>query len=346
MIAQLDALYIRSRPKKAIVRLISYLAFEGRPLTTRGRWINPLVFANMRRLAGKPQKHAVTAPIFVIGTGRSGTTVCGITLSMHRDIGFLNEPKALWHTVIPDEDIVGNYTDQPGRYQLSASDASDGVSETVHRLYSGYRGLTGCKRILDKYPEMVFRIPFLRQLFPDAKFILLVRNPDATAGSIKAWSTRHGSRVDGRKSDWWGRDDRKWRCLVDEVAASDPEFSGKTGELRELGNERDRAGLEWLLSMRAGLQAEASPKKDVIRVRYEDFVDDPGQTLSRLFEFCDLDFDDICVAYAGSKLGQPHEYPSEPFHGLIDKSIRSMCKQLGYDAAPDSAIDHGGTAGD
>ena len=34
MVAQLDSLYIKTRPTKVVSRLISYGLFEGRPLTT------------------------------------------------------------------------------------------------------------------------------------------------------------------------------------------------------------------------------------------------------------------------------------------------------------------------
>ncbi len=101
MPAQLDSLYIRTRPTKAVSRLISYALFEGRPLTTRGRWINPLVFALSGTLKTLPQIKKVKKPIFIIGMGRSGTTILGVVMSMHRDVGFLNEPKALWHSIYP-----------------------------------------------------------------------------------------------------------------------------------------------------------------------------------------------------------------------------------------------------
>ena len=90
MIAQLESLYIRSRPWKLWSRLISYGLFEGRPLTTRGQWINPLVFAHFAVEKHLPRLRRVEKPVFILGTGRSGTTILGIVLSMHREVGFLN----------------------------------------------------------------------------------------------------------------------------------------------------------------------------------------------------------------------------------------------------------------
>ena len=48
MIAQLNSHYIKTRPTKALTRLVSYAFFEGRPATTKGRWINPLVFSFLK----------------------------------------------------------------------------------------------------------------------------------------------------------------------------------------------------------------------------------------------------------------------------------------------------------
>ena len=118
MVAQIDRHYWAASPAKALVRLLTYGLFEGRPLTTRGRWINPLVFGIGRALKRRPARRAVKAPIYILGQGRSGTTVLGVTLSLHRQIGFLNEPKALWHNAYPNEDLIGNYTDKPARYIL------------------------------------------------------------------------------------------------------------------------------------------------------------------------------------------------------------------------------------
>jgi len=102
MLAQIDKEYISMRPWKLFSRLVSYALFEGRPLTTRGRWINPLIFSLFKIEKKLPQIKKVERPIFILGTGRSGTTVLGIVFSMHNQVGFLNEPKALWHEIFRD----------------------------------------------------------------------------------------------------------------------------------------------------------------------------------------------------------------------------------------------------
>ena len=99
MVAQIDSVYWKTNLNRVPVRLLSYALFEGRPVTTRGQWINPLVFGHFKIVKWMPQLQRVKSPIYIIGTGRSGTTILGVILSIHRQVGFLNEPKALWHAI-------------------------------------------------------------------------------------------------------------------------------------------------------------------------------------------------------------------------------------------------------
>ena len=70
MVAQIDGSYIRARPWKLYSRLISYALFEGRPLTTKGRWLNPLLFALFAIEKKLPAMRKVCEPTFILGTGR------------------------------------------------------------------------------------------------------------------------------------------------------------------------------------------------------------------------------------------------------------------------------------
>ncbi len=101
MIAQIDREYLSYGFARTARRLASYGLYEGRPLTTKGRFINPLVFTWLNILAALPGEPVVRQPIFITGLGRSGTTILGILLSVHREVGYLNEPKALWHVIDP-----------------------------------------------------------------------------------------------------------------------------------------------------------------------------------------------------------------------------------------------------
>ena len=330
MVAQIDSRYVRTSPYKTAVRLLSYVFFEGRPLTTKGQWINPLVLALYSIQKRLPQLKKVRKPIFIIGTGRSGTTILGILLSMHRDVGFLNEPKALWHAIYPTEDLVGSYYRGAAQYRLGTSDVSQKVRATAHKLFGAYLAISTSRRVVDKYPELVFRIPFVRSLFPDAKFIFLVRNGWDTCQSIEGWSKRLGVQLDAEQHDWWGANNRKWNLLWEQIITSDEDLQGAIPDRGELENPLDMAALEWIVSMQEGLRLMRQFPDAIQMVRYEDLVERPEDSLNQLLNFCELPPDKRFLDYATQKLRPVPPKKTVSVHPSIRPYFEETMTALGY----------------
>ncbi|HHT9109540.1 MAG TPA: sulfotransferase family protein [Candidatus Brocadiaceae bacterium] len=330
MIAQLDSLYIKIRPTKVINRLISYTFFEGRPVTTKGRWINHLVFSLFCVEKKLPQLKKVEKPVFVLGTGRSGTTVLGIILSMHRDVAFLNEPKAMWHSLCHYEDVIGNYSKGEARYRLSDREVTEDMKRFAHRLYGAYLAATCSKRVVDKYPELIFRIPFVKALFPDAKFLFLVRNGWDTIQSIEEWSTRYAVKTDNTVHDWWGVNNRKWYLLVDQIVSNDHVFSKIQNEVRNFTNQVDMAAVEWIVTMREGLSRLKQYPEAIRLVRYEDLVQHTEESLISILDFCELTPDNIFFKYATKTLHPTKSRGSIGLHPAIQPLFNDAMESLGY----------------
>lgn len=333
MIAQLNTRYIRTRPKKALTRLISYALFEGRPATTKGRWINPIVFSFLKRqLKSKRRFKPIEKPIFILGIGRSGTTILGIVLSMHKDVGFLNEPKAIWHLIHPKEDVIGSYSDEEGIYHLTSEDATEDVCHRAERLFRSYLSTTFTQRVVDKYPELIFRVDFVRSLFPDARFILLVRNGWDTCRSIATWSERLGVQVNGKTHDWWGVENQKWRLLVNQLVTADTELTEFGEEIRHFERHLDRASVEWIVTMREGLNILQNSPDCVYTIRFEELTSKPTEHLTALCKFCELDLDKTFLDYARHTL---HPLPPrDPFdlHPHIEPIFHDTMASLEYNS--------------
>ncbi len=329
MIGQVDSDYIRTRPFKLFSRLLSYGFFEGRPLTTKGQWINPLVMGLFKFEKRLPPSKRVEKPIFVIGTGRSGTTILGVVLSMHRQVGFLNEPKALWHSAFPSEDLIGSYSRDSARYRLGAGDATPDVKRAMHRLFGWYLLCSFSQRVVDKYPELIFRVPFVRSIFPDAKFLFLVRNGWDTCHSIDGWSKRLGENKSGENHDWWGRNNRKWNLLVEQIAADNSDFND-FDTLKSLSRHTDMAAVEWVLTMQEGLRLCQERPDFVKMVRYESLVENSDVELSKICEFCDLPKDDVFLDYAKRTLSTVEAKPPFELHDIVHEPFVNMMKELGY----------------
>jgi hypothetical protein len=331
MIAQIDSAYINARPWKLWSRMISYALFEGRPLTTRGQWINPLLFAHFAIEKRLPVRRKISKPVFILGTGRSGTTILGIVLSMHRDVGFLNEPKALWHAIHPGEDLIGSYNRNYARYRLTETDASDAVIQAAHRLYSAYLSATFSRRIVDKYPELIFRIPFIRSIFPDAKFLFLTRNGWDTCHSIMHGSERLGQQHNSEIHDWWGVNRRKWDLLTAEIVSRHADLSTHVSAMKTWNEQVDMAAVEWIVTMREGLSLLKQLPDDILHVRYETLCSDPQKTMARIVDFLELaDDDEPFFQYALSSFKPPVVRTPCRLNPLIHEPFLGTMRELGY----------------
>ena len=330
MIAQIDDRYIKARPIKLLPRLLSYGLFEGRPLTTKGQWINPLISYFFEIQKRFPQIKKVKKPVFIVGTGRSGTTILGTVLSMHKDVGFLNEPKALWHSIYPFEDIIGSYTDEMAFYRLDETHVSAQTIKNAHRLFGAFLFLTGNNKIIDKYPELIFRVSFVKKIFPDAKFLFLVRNGWDTCHSIKKWSMRLGVNKKGQVHDWWGKDNRKWKILLTQIIQQDTFFKNSINAIDHLQDHTDMAIVEWIATMREGLRLLRCRPTDIHMVRFEDLTRTPRECLKKIQTFCSLDEDEIFLSYAKEVLKPVAPHPQFEINPSIAPLFEDVMQQLGY----------------
>ena len=330
MIAQLDRQFVKISKRKSCTRLVSYI-FEGRPLTTRGRWINPLIFIFYRVQRHLPFAKTVKEPIFVLGTGRSGTTILGLTLGIHRDVGFLNEPKAVWAYAYESEDLIGSYNQSRAFYSIDPEEATGEVKQRLHRVFGHYLRFSASSKVVDKYPELIFRIPFVREIFPDAKFIFLFRNGFDTCTSIDHWSARLGVTKGKEIHDWWGRDDRKWNLICDQVVANDAVLGKHAEVINAYVDHKLRAAVEWIVTMKKGLELTERYPEVVLPVKYEDYVSEKS-VRNQVIEFCglgrDKDFNSYCEAVLAPVAPKPEiSLPSE----IAPEFFRVM-SLLGYES--------------
>ncbi len=139
-------------------------------------------------------------PIFVISAPRAGSTLLAETLSLASGLWSLD---AEGHGVV--EGIRALHPATRG-YTSQRLDQDDVTPEVLTSMTAGYlaelqdhdgrRWLEypdderpAAPRMLDKTPEHVLRIPFLRAVFPDARFLLLHREIRPNVSSIlAAWS--------------------------------------------------------------------------------------------------------------------------------------------------------------
>jgi hypothetical protein len=119
--------------------------------------------------------------VFIVGSPRSGTTILGELLDKHDQISQWYEPYFVWDRFFrtaPDDERTG-------------ADASPEIRKWINRNFSDYRSKKKCSVLIDKSPRNSLKIPFILKIFPQAKFIHLLRDGrDVTLSINKEWLRR------------------------------------------------------------------------------------------------------------------------------------------------------------
>ena len=261
MIAQLTKDYIKiGGSKKVLHRFLSYF-LEGRPLTTKGRFINNIISLIIRSLM---QFNFNKSPktYFIVGQGRSGSTYLGVLLSLKRNYFFMNEPKLPWAIANPSDDLVGSYT-KSGSYFYEKTDNKSKIR--INSFYSFISVLTGSNVIIDKYPEMIFRRSWIAKNFPKTKFLVLYRDYKSIVASIPSWNNKYSS----NRSSWWGKDNRKWNLIKKELIPKSNILKGINLNLNYV-NDYEKSLIEWLLTVEQSLILINSNDYDFYIFNYEE----------------------------------------------------------------------------
>ncbi|OMJ77477.1 hypothetical protein SteCoe_22913 [Stentor coeruleus] len=143
-------------------------------------------------------------PHFVIGCGRSGTTVIAKILSGHPELCFLNEPRGLWMQIFPNFDVWSSQAEKrKGRLKMKKP-SDESQAKKINELLFSVTEMLGKTTLVEKTPENTFRLDWLDALFPNCKFIMVKRNPIQTARSISRF----------QPDTWFGYNKYKWSQLL------------------------------------------------------------------------------------------------------------------------------------
>ena len=129
--------------------------------------------------------------VFFIGCARSGTSILGELLGSHPDITYIGEKlQPFWHGFSPT----------PDHHEQDAGHVSETIVAKANRKM---QGLSKGRIIVDKVPPNALRLPFLSAIFPDAKFIHIIRDGLDVACSLKP----------GLEADWGHLKPQGWQQM-------------------------------------------------------------------------------------------------------------------------------------
>lgn len=260
-------------------------------------------------------------PVFLIGCGRSGTTILGSTLGKHRSIKYLNERRDLWHKAFPVLDIWSGAFDNP-ELVMTAKDVDEKGAKVIRELFYQEQKKIGAELLLEKLPINNFRLEFLDYVFPEAKYIYLHRNGLEVAKSIEKFC---------EKAPWFGSNNLKWNLLKE---LADDVLDLKKFEL----NNYEKGLVEWRMSL--NYSESFFNKIDDSRyyaLSYESFLTDPFLQLINIFSFLELEInkEDLDkLTFGIERKNKPIlQVDSSKLHYLggdyLELSLRNLLRQTG-----------------
>lgn len=277
-----------------------------------------------------------TAPIFVIGCPRSGTTLLTLMLSSHARLTIPPETRFLvpvWRRLLRFGDLSdpanrARLADEvmargtkfkhlrldPDTVRRAITDGAPTIGSAIGAVYRAYAQTQGKVRWGDKQPTYFRNVELLRAMWPDAQFIHLVRDGRDCVASLK-------------RMRWW-----RHGTIV--------------------------ATATWVHSVDCARRAQARlPASAFTEIRYEDLVSDYPTVLPKLCAFLGEEFDEAMLRpqklarqlpgkqrrkwhwrtakYIGPRrVGTHAELLTPRESALIERVAGSRLRSLGY-AVPD-----------
>lgn len=253
----------------------------------------------------------VGKPIIVIGAARSGTKMLRAAIAAHPDV-----------QAIP-YDI--NYVWKYGNYDLEHDELG---AERLHRSSVRYirtfcgRFLTKtrARTIVEKTVSNTLRVGFVQSVFPDCRFVNLVRDGrDVAASARRMWKAPADTRSLIPKAMKFplraiptyaaqyvkSYADRKISG-AESLSSWGPRFQG-IDEIVKSHPLIEVCGIQWKECVeKPRRDLEAVPADRVLHLKYEEFVADPIEGTARIMEFLGLDMHPDVRAHAESVVVGTH----------------------------------------
>ncbi len=238
--------------------------------------------------------------VFVVGCGRSGTTVLRTVLDSHPDLAVSHEGRFVYplsrhrdRYQRPEGFAVDRFAadllaDRAVRTNLGFDEADVATalggppirdySDAVRRIFAYYAGRAGKGRYGDKMPAYVLHMPALAALFPEARFVHIIRD---------------------------GRD----------VALSTMAIEGNRFDVLALA-------LNWKARVRTGRSdGRALGPARYHEIRYESLIAEPETLVTTLCGFLELAFDPAMLRFSEHRAGVPDKVLVNPRHSRLAEPL-------------------------
>ena len=287
---------------------------------------------------------SIYKPIFIVGSGRSGTTVFYNLFSTHPEVCWFSylsnrfvsfKPMPLLHrlldlpligtivkrniiagsgrrfNIIPveAENIYHEYCGFKHHVKTTEDDLDAELENKFKELITRHCNLTGKNRFVNKQTANTQRIRLISRMFRDAYFIHVIRDGRAVANSLY-------------KVRWWNETEIWW-------------LGKKVSEWNKEGREPiELCALHWEKDVKEILNNKRLFEDRYIEIKYEEFIADVRGTMNRISDFCELGRSEKFINMLPKTLTNMNykwkEDLTEHQKLILNKTSKPLLNQLGY----------------
>ena len=262
----------------------------------------------------------VSQPVFIVGCGRSGTTLLFTLLSQHPKLvptqgypdgehheGWIKHGRCVMAGIgnVHHEKYGSGINGQQYCLHMSAEHASAEIVRAMHSYYErDVLGLSIGKRVLNKQPHLSNKLRYVLEIFPDAKIIHIVRDCKPMVASWMTLMNDHPS-----LNIYWPKDER-YPCFWLFPKPKDQ------SALNLLENHAQfypggGAGLfvDYRVKVNEGIVEQMNGRAaQLTTIRYEDLVTDPQQVCREMTDRAQLSQFEFQVDHIVSNTHTKHSH--------------------------------------
>lgn len=281
------------------------------------------------------------SPVIIIGAGRSGTNIL-------RDVLSSIERVETW----PCDEI--NYIWRHGNIiketdEFSPEDARPKVKKYIRNAFQKFQNKSNAEIVLEKTCANSLRVGFVSEIFPDAKFIHIVRDGrDVVNSARKRWKAELDIKYILEKARYVPVTDipyygfnyllnRFYRLFSKEGRLSfwGPKFDGMD-ELLQKSSLVEVCAHQWKRCVeKAGQDFKSINNQRVKEIRYEELVSDSEKVIQELCEFIGVEVSDEKIKKLSDMIhtesaGKWKKQLTEQEINQVDSIINGTMTKLGY----------------
>ncbi len=251
-------------------------------------WLKGLAEYQARQAkSGEQMQSSSPRLAFLIGCGRSGTTILGNVLSRHKDVYYFFEPYHLWAAIEPLTDVLNLYHQIDAQLLMGQIHSNEDSLILFNRLFLEKKSQNKSICFLEKTPLNSMRIGYLNALAPRARFIHIVRDGVDVSCSIGRIASTNSYKIVGKPqlNQWWGVENYKWKALSRDGTAA----GYYPDEVDLLKDHRSKGAYEWLVSLGEVDVWREQLGNRLYEITYNELTANPEATLASICKFIELE---------------------------------------------------------